>query len=185
MKIEFVPYKITMDAAKVKAVIQPYVLQALEKIEEKYIELMGIGIDETSTAPQHWRDGIKTDLKHIDAIITGSIIEYVCGLDYAEGTGAWMRAMVIAYGMGKLGLNGNKIMAGPKGRIVWDGELENQIPSSVENEHEIPQSWYHAGGWFLQNATSKMRTLFGDIAEDVFSSIPKGALLSCVTVTTR
>ena len=185
MNIEFIPYKITMDAVKVQTTLRPYILKALERTEEKYLELMGVGIDETSTAPQHWRDSVKGDLKHIITIVTGSIVEYVCGLDYAEGTGAWMRAMVIGYGMGKHGLNGNKIMAGPLNRTVWNWDLTHQIPSNVKNEHEIPQSWYHVGGRFLQNATSKMHTLFSDLVVEVFDSIPKGILLSCVTVTKR
>lgn len=185
MKIEFRPTKITVDSSKLIPLIRPYLELAASKVEDKYLELMGQGIDETSTAPQGWRDSIKADLKHIDSIVTNTVVEYICGLDYEQGTAAWMKAMVIAYGMGKLGLIGQTIYAGPKGRMVWDSNLDGKIPSAVETEHEIPQTWYHAGGWFLQNATIKMGTLFKDIAEDALSAIPKNIIRTCITVQVR
>jgi hypothetical protein len=185
MKIEFRPTKITVDSGKLIPLIRPYLELAASKVEDKYLELMGQGIDETSTAPQGWRDSIKADLKHIDSIVTNTVVEYICGLDYQQETSAWMRAMVIAYGMGKLGLNGNKIMAGPLNRTVWNWDLTHPIPSNVKNEHEIPQSWYHAGGRFLQNSTMIMGTLFKDIAEDALSAIPKNIIRTCITVQVR
>ena len=186
MNIEFRPSSITLDYGKLISIIRPYIMIAIERVEEKYIDLMGIGIDETSTAPQGWRDGVKADLKHIEEIATNTAIEYVCGLDYAQGTGAWMRAMVIAYGMGELGLTGQTIHVGPRGRYpVWDNDLERQKASDAYREHDLPKTWYHAGGWFLQNATVKMTTLFQDIAEDALSMIPTNAIRACITVVVR
>lgn len=182
MNIVFKPTEIELDTTKLLQAMSPYIALGASRAEEKFLEFMGIGIDETSTAPHGWRDSVKADLKHIETIITSNSIQYVCGLDYGEGTAAWMKAMVIGYGMGIKGLSGQRIMAGPEGRIVWDGNLDAQIPSKVKYQHEIPQSWYHAGGQFLQNATSKMQTLFADIVEDALSTMPRNIILSCITV---
>ena len=164
--------------------IIPYLKQALDAAEEQLIEFMQEAIDETSTAPKNWREQLKNDLHHVSDEVLNNQIKYSTGVDYAEGTGAWMRAMVIAYGMGILGLNGNVIMAGPKGRMVWDGELETRIPSQVENEHEIPDSWYHSGGWFIHNAISEMRSLYRDIIEDALSSMPNTVFSKNIQVKT-
>lgn len=143
----------------------------MDYAEEFLIDLMKEAIDETSTAPHEWRETLKSDLKHVEDIVTQQMIQYTTGVEYPEGEGMWMRAMVIAYGMGKLGLNGNVIMAGPYGRSVWDGDLLSHKPSDVLDEHEIPQSWYHAGGWFIHNAMSNMRIVFKDAIEESLSGV--------------
>lgn len=171
-----------MDSAGVINSIMPYLRRALDAAEEKLIEFMKEGIDETSSAPHGWRDALKNDLKHVSDEVLGNQIKYSTGVDYAEGTGAWMRAMVIAYGMGIHGLNGNRIMAGPEGRIVWDGDLENRIPSTVKYEHEIPMSWYHAGGRFIENAMKNMEAVYRDIIESELSNIPASVFSSNIKV---
>lgn len=158
--------KISLAPARVLNDLTPCLKKAMDYAEEWLIQLMGEGIDETSTAPHEWRDALKKDLKHVEDYVTAQMIKYVVGVDYPEGSGEWMRAMVIAYGMGKLGLNGNEIMAGPKGRIVWDKTLLSKKPSDVEVEHEIPETWYHAGGWFIHNAMENMKIIFEDAIQE-------------------
>lgn len=171
MKFSLNLNKISLAPARVLNDMTPYLRQAMDYAEEWLIQLMGEAIDETSTAPHDWRDALKADLKHVEDEVAGMMIKYTTGVEYQEGSGEWMRAMVIAYGMGKLGLNGNQIMAGPKGRIVWDKTLLSQKPSDVENEHEIPESWYHAGGWFIHNAISNMRVIFKDAIEETLNGV--------------
>lgn len=168
--------KISITPTGVVSDLTPQLRKAMEIAEKWLIDLMAEAIDETSTAPHDWRDSLKADLKHVEDEVSRDMIKYIAGVDYAEGSGEWMRAMVIAYGMGKLGLNGNEIMAGPRGRIVWDNDLLNQKPSDVETEHEIPESWYHAGGWFIHNAINNMRIIFKDAIEESLSSLPASAL---------
>lgn len=141
MKFELKLNSISLNPVKTVRDMKPWLIKALGEAEKLLIEFMQEAIDETSTAPERWRDQLKKDLHHVSEEVADNYIRYYTGVDYAQGTGAWMRAMVIAYGMGKLGLNGNKIMAGPEGRIVWDGELENRVPSKVKDEHEIPETW--------------------------------------------
>lgn len=177
--------KIEIDTQGVISSMMPYLKSALDKAEEKLIDLMKKAIDETSSAPKNWRNALKNDLHHVSEEILGTQINYIAGVEYAEGSGAWMRAMVIAYGMGIYGLNGNKIMAGPAGREVWDGDLENKIPSRVEQEHEIPRSWYHAGGWFIQNAMSNMKAIYADIIESELRNVPVDVFRKNIKVTAR
>lgn len=174
MKFKLELNKISIKPAAVVKDLTPYLKKALDYAEEFLIDLMKKAIDETSTAPHNWRDALKKDLRHVEDIITKDMIRYTAGVEYPEESGAWMRAMVIAYGMGKLGLNGNEIMAGPEGRIVWDKELENRVPSKVKDEHEIPQSWYHAGGRFIHNAISNMRIIFRDAIEEALGDMDLG-----------
>ena len=171
-----------MDSAGVINSIMPYLRRALDAAEEKLIEFMKEGIDETSTAPHEWRDALKNDLKHVSDEVLGNQIKYSTGVDYAEGTGAWMRAMVIAYGMGIYGLTGQMIWAGPYGRTVWDNDLESRKPSEVTREHELYQSWYHAGGWFIHNAMSNMERVYKDIIESELSNIPASVFSSNIKV---
>ena len=168
--------KISISPAGVVSDLTPYLKKAMEVAEKWLIDLMAEAIDETSTAPHDWRDSLKADLKHVEDVVSKSMIEYVAGVDYQPESSTWMRAMVIAYGMGKLGLNGNEIMAGPLNRIVWNWDLTHLIPSNVETEHEIPESWYHAGGWFIHNAITNMRVIFKDAIEESLSDLPASAL---------
>lgn len=163
--------KISLKPAGTIRSLTPYLKKAMDHAEEFLIELMKEAIDETTTAPHEWRDALKNDLKHVESVVESDMIKYTTGVDYQKETGAWMRAMVIAYGMGKLGLRGNEIMAGPAGRIVWNGDLTHLIPSAVETEHEIPDTWYHAGGWFIHNAIYNMRIVFKDAIEEALYGV--------------
>ena len=182
MKFELKLNKISIKAEPSIKDMMPHIRKALDRAEQELIELMCEAIDETSTAPHKWRNALKKDLKHVSDEISSNQITYTVGVNYTKGTGAWMRAMVIAYGMGILGLNGEKIMAGPKGRMVWDKDLENKIPSRVETEHEIPLSWYHSGGWFIQNAISNMRIIYKDAIEQELADMPSSVIAKHVKV---
>lgn len=185
MKFELKLNKISLDTAAVRRDMKPYIKQALDDAEEWLIELMWDAIDETSSAPHEWRDALKSDLHRVSEEALKDHIKYSVGVDYPEGTGAWMRAMVIAYGMGIYGLNGERIYAGPYGRIVWDNDLENMVPSQVENEHEIPMTWYHAGGWFIHNAISNLRTIYDDVIESAMANMPDAVFSKNVKVKSK
>ena len=174
MKFKLNLNRISIAPARAIGDMTPYLRKAMDYAEEWLLQLMGEAIDETTTAPHHWREALKKDLHHVEEEITPHMIKYMTGVDYQQESGAWMRAMVIAYGMGKLGLNGNEIMAGPEGRIVWNWDLTHLVPSKVKNEHEIPESWYHAGGWFIHNAISNMHVIFKDAIEEVLGDSSRG-----------
>lgn len=183
--IQFVPYRIFFDIPKLMTAIAPYVTRALDSAEDQLIEEMQRTIDEISSAPRPWRDELKGELRHIETVIKNDIITYVTGVQYEVGGSDWMRAMVIGHGMGKLGLNHYTIFAGPKGRMVWDGELRSKIPSRVETKQPIPNSWNHAGKDFVDNAMRNLEVLYKDICEDAFTSIPASVFSSCIQVKTR
>lgn len=181
VKVEFKPNKISFDEAGFRSEIRTYVRFALDEAEEEYIKLMREGVDETVTAPNEWLDGIKESIRHLETIMEGDIITYVTGVSSPEGSAAWMRAMVVAYGMGELGLNGNMIFAGPYGRSVWDNDLAGKTTSKVTRVHEIPtddeespgyKTWYHAGSWFIQNATANMRVRYNDTMQAALEVLP-------------
>ena len=172
VKVEFKPNKISFDEAGFRNEVRSYVRIALDEVEEEYIKLMREAVDETVTAPKHWLEGIKDSIRHLETFLEGDVITYVTGVSSAEGSAAWMRAMVVAYGMGKLGLNGNAIYAGPAGREVWDNDLAEKTTSKVQNTHELPPSWYHAGSWFIQNATANMRVRYNDTMQAALQVLP-------------
>lgn len=185
MRFELKLNKISMDVAGVKNAMLPYLRKALDVAEEKLIELMKQAIDETSTAPSKWRDSLKEDLKHVSDEVLNNQIKYSTGVEYAEGSGAWMRAMVIAYGMGIYGLTGQMIWAGPYGRTVWDNDLEKKKPSEVTREHELYESWQHAGGWFIHNAMSNMEAIYKTTIESELRNMPASVFSSNIKVTGR
>lgn len=162
--------KISLAPARVLNDLTPCLKKAMDYAEEWLIQLMGEGIDETSTAPHEWRDALKKDLKHVEDYVTAQMIKYVVGVDYPEGSLVWLQAMVIAYGMGRDGLNGNAIMAGPYGREVIGKhpvtKMMYHTESRVHGEHEIPDSWYHAGGWFIHYAIENMKIIFEDAIQE-------------------
>ena len=187
MNIELNLNKIKIDTSKLHRLLLPIIVQALEASQEKLIELMEQEIDNTSSAPHDWREELKRDLQRVEEIFANDYVEYKIGPGcYQEGadSGAWMRAMVIAYGMGVKGLNNNQIFAGPEGRIVWDKDLDSKIPSKVKYSHEIPDSWYHAGGQFIENAILNMQKIFIDICESAFESGIVN-IRNCIVVTPR
>lgn len=183
--IQFVPYQISFDISKLMTAIAPYVTRALNSAEDRLIDEMQRAIDETSSAPTDWREELKGELRHVETVIKNDIITYVTGVQYNVGGADWLRAMVITYGMGELGLNSYTIYAGPEGRMVWDGDLATRIPSRVKTEHPIPDSWNHAGGDFVGNAMRNLEVLYKDICEDAFTSIPASVFSSCIQVKTR
>ena len=183
MKIEFKPNKISFDAAGFTADIINHVQLAMIRVEERYIEEMRKAVDETVTAPQEWLGGIKDAIHHIETIIAGNVITYVVGINTPQGSAEWERAMVVAYGMGELGLLGNMIWAGG-GRMVWNNELAGEKQQSkVRGEHELPKSWYHAGSWFIQNATQIMKTMYVDLMEEALTSLPSDIVSRHIIVT--
>ena len=183
--IQFVPYQISFDIPKLMTAIAPYVMRALNSAEDWLIDEMQRAIDEMSSSPRDWREELKSDLRHVETLITNDIITYVTGVEYSVGGADWLRAMVIAYGMGELGLNAYTIYAGPEGRMVWNGDLRMRIPSRVKDRHPIPDSWNHGGGDFVGHAMQNLNVVYRDICEDAFTSIPASVFSSCIQVKTR
>lgn len=167
MKFELKLFKLSLDADGVKRSMMPYIREAMDKAEDRFIEIIRNEIDLVSGSPHEWRDILKGHIDHLREEIENDIILYYVGPDYDAdlNSGLWMRAMVIAYG------NAPPIFAGPKGRIVWDDELLAR-KASVSNYHEIQDSWYHEGREYIQNAITLMRTEFERIIIGSLSDMP-------------
>lgn len=87
--------------------------------------------------------------------------------------------MVIAFG------NAPPIYAGPEGAEVWDSDLWSRTSSRVKEQREIPQSWYHEGRNYIENAITIMRTEFADIIIGELSNMPASVFSSNIKVSAR
>lgn len=167
MKFKLKLYKLSLDADGVKRSMMPYIREAMDKAEDRFIEIIRNEIDLVSGSPHEWRDILKGHMKHIREEIENDVIRYYVGPGYQDDpeSGLWMRAMVIAFG------NAPPIYAGPKGSEVWDGDLWAR-KESKSNFHEIQKSWYHEGRDYIQNAVTLMRTEFERIIIGSLSDMP-------------
>ena len=167
MKFELKLFKLSLDADGVKRSMMPYIREAMDKAEDRFIEIIRNEIDLVSGSPHEWRDILKGHIQHLRDEIENDVIQYYVGPDYDAdlNSGLWMRAMVIAFG------NMAPIFAGPKGRIVWDDDLL-RLKRSESNYHELQQSWYHDGRDYIQNAVTLMRTEFERIIIGSLSDMP-------------
>ena len=87
--------------------------------------------------------------------------------------------MVIAFG------NAPPIYAGPEGAEVWDSDLWNRTSSQVKEQREIPQSWYHEGRNYIENAITIMKTEFADVIIGELSNMPASVFSSNIKVSAR
>lgn len=171
MKFDLKLDRISMNARGVIKAMKPQIIKAMDATEDRLIEVIQKEIDRVEGSPHDWRTGLKEDIKRIREEIARDVIRYYIGPDYPEDPEnyAWMRAMVIAFG------NEPPIYAGPAGRIVWDNDLLNRTESKVmprDGKQEIPESWYHTGRNYIENAITIMRTEFVDIVAGVMQDIP-------------
>lgn len=167
-----------MDAGGVKASMLPYIRAALDKAEERFIDIIREEIDMVSGSPHEWRRMLKAHIKHIREEITGDVLRYYIGPGYPDDpeNASWMRAMVIAFG------NAPPIYAGPKGVEVWDDDLWGRKASEVETRRPIPRSWYHEGRNYIENALTILRTEFVDIITAEMESMPASVFSSNIKV---
>ena len=184
MRFELKLNKITLDVDGVKKAMMPYIRKALDAAEDRLIDVMREEIDMVSGSPHEWRDLLKAHIKHIREEIVGDVIRYYVGPGYPEDpeSALWMRAMVIAYG------NARPIYVGPKGSEVWDNDLWNRKGSDVEPRYEhqeIPETWYHEGRNYIENAITIMRTEFTDIIVSELGNMPATVFTSNIKVSSK
>ena len=96
-----------------------------------------------------WRKEIANLVREQSHFISSSIIEANVGLpDDLEATNRFMfiRAMLVIHGSGSKRDGGGPAMyAGPKGRKVFNTDLDGITESKVENRHLLPESWNMQG----------------------------------------
>lgn len=186
MIIKWEPAKVQLDTAGLIEEIKYYVTLAMEKIEEKWIEVMKQEIDATSSSPGAWREELAGRLRHLNEEITATYIEYVVGAyEHSEDSSYdYLRAMVVTYGMGSASdFGGDPIYAGPFERIVYDNNLSGQHPSRVPGKgYLMPASWNHAGGHFLDNSIKIMTSIVSETAQEVMDMIPGDIIAKHLTV---
>lgn len=181
MRFELKLNKITLDAAGVKKDMMPYIRKAMDAAEDRLIDVIREEIDLVSGSPHEWRDILKAHIKHIREEIAGDVIKYYVGPGYPEDpeNASWMRAMVIAFG------NAPPIYAGPEGTEVWDNDLWSRTSSRVKEQKEIPQSWYHEGRNYIENAIRIMRTEFADIVIGELGDMPSTVFSNNIRVSPK
>ena len=181
LKLKFEKAKIKVDKRGLLTDIRRYVKQAMDKIEERYIEEM---LTELELADPHeirydWLEETKDAIRHLSEDITEDYMEYVVGAFEGDNQSpndyAWMRSMVVTYGMGS-GAGGVPVYAGPRGRLVYNENLTGMKPSDRDYEL-LPKSWNHPGTHFIDNATANLQPLVHDIAQAIIDLIPADIIL--------
>lgn len=183
MKFELKLNKISLNTAGVRNAMKPYIIKALDVAEDQLIEVIREEIDLVSGSPGEWRKMLKAHIKHIREEISKDVIRYFVGPGYADDpeSGAWMRAMVIAFG------NAPPIYTGPRGAEVWDNDLWGKKSSEVpwDEPRPLQASWYHEGRNYIENAITIMRTRFVDIVVGELGSMPASVFSGNIKVTGR
>lgn len=172
MNIRFEPNKIGFNAAGFQAEILRLITRDLDNFADIIIDEMRKEIDLTDTKG-YFKEVVKGQLKVLSRNMAGAVITYLIGYPEDEVSfGDWMKAHVIAEGMGSLGKTGVPVHAGPPGRLVWDNMLDNTIPST-QQAHDLPDTWNHAGRPFVENAMRACKVFLPDILEGFVMNLPR------------
>lgn len=174
--------RIQIDVDAVMKQVEFAAEQALETAASALINYMRSEVDKTSTYPAKWASMVKADIKRFALEKTEKGIKLKVGLDYDVGSYQWLRALVIAYGMGeKSSVFPHPIFRRP-GEQVWDNDLSGMHTSIARNGGELPSSWYHAGSGFIANAMDTLAAVWQDFVDLAIKLVPANAIVSNLIV---
>ena len=131
-----------------------------------------------------WRRDIASRLQTVYYKAADSFIECGVGLVPPSDLGDLAKAMVVAYGAGSAAGNA-PITAGPSGRLVWDGNLDDRRESTVQTEYLLPDAFNQRGNFFIENSMKLMNKHFQDVLESASKSLPESMFYSNVVVKSR
>lgn len=177
--------QISLRISDVNAAIENHLIQAMEKAEDKLIDLMREEIQRTThgQAPGHplWRNEISRLLKETYRVIGRGYMEFEAGVPYDVAENVLVKAMIIAVGSGDA-VGNPAIQAGPPGREVWDGSMEGKRPSQAESTYLLPAAFNQKGNEFVKNAVIRMKVFFDEILDAACATLPSSVFYGNVIV---
>lgn len=185
---------IRFNSQRMRNVLRPYLLMAMEKATDELLKNMQFyakdNVVGNGPGKPSWRDELANDLKRLYVEEVDSFIEGAVGADagYGEGSPWRTRAMLIAYGGGSAAidpethgsLGQEDIHAGPPGRVVWNENLDDQIVSE-SSEHPMPTSYNQPGNLFPDVAAQELLLEFNNMKKQILGNIPADILQQCFT----
>lgn len=191
--IQFEPCALSIDEKSLMNALRTHYINAMQKAENKLIEIMRKEIMETTygDAPgkPEWRKEISAMLQNVYSEVTDNYIKFGVGVPDDVAFNTFVKAMIIAYGGGFTaygnatgGYSSGPITAGPTGRMVWDSDMAGKKPSAAETIYEIPQ-FNQEGNHFLYNSMILMKKHFEDVLAEASASIPYSLFARNVVVT--
>lgn len=153
-------YGLQIDEAKMKEALRQYFIDALLKVEEKFLDIMQEEIMHTvygkGPGKPEWREAMRKDLHHLYTKIAGNIITVACGLQYPEGSADEVRAMLVAYGGGSRADPPNPPIQRRPGEQVWDSDLSAKKTSTAKSAGLLPDEFNQEGNDWLTNAKKRI-----------------------------
>lgn len=181
-------YKLSINTDALIRDIFRYYLKALDRAEDRLIELMRQEIQKTTHggAPgkPEWRNQISAMLKEVSREVTADYIKAEVGLsDKVLGTFQWLlvRAMIIAEGSGSE-VGNPPIQAGPYGREVWNSSLTGKKPSKAMTTYYLPAAFNQEGNHFIENAVKLMKKEYEGILDEAARNMPANIVARHVNV---
>lgn len=159
--------------------IMDMVEEELRIAEEDFLQefRQNVMIGAGSEFPTSWGNKLRRDVKHISDARGEQFVSKTFGLDYDENPDnwEWMRAMVVAYGMGLSSALSPHSITSYKGKIVWNSSLtakkESKVDATPDNPREIPPSWYHGGNNAFDDAWNTLKAKWEDYQDAVANKI--------------
>lgn len=167
--------------------VQSILKTLVEKYAGLFVDIFKKNIEEgTSLGPgkPQWRQELTKHIQEQAFNISSSIIEAEIGFPenlYSMSYGLFMKAMLVMYGSGIHGLYPKRITAGPPGRLVWDSDLNYQVPS-LQDAHDLPLTWNHIGNDALNETLKDMAKYFDDLLNEAYRSIDASLFRRYVSV---
>lgn len=178
---------VTIDMAKVRAKIRPFLIEAMDKSADELLKQMRIFATKTTIVGRtgkggpgdvNWRRDLASDIHRLFENITDSMLEYGVGVDYTE---AYMkvRANIIDLGSGSAVEGGKAIHAGPPGRQVWNDELTGKHGSDAQ-ERMLPSGFNHPGNDYVTKALDATEPFFQNAVAHALDNAPDDLLVDCL-----
>lgn len=126
--------ELSFDVGNLMTLLRDYYNGALAEASEKLLGLMRNEVSKTiggdGPGKPEWRAMVIKKLKVVHEDITTNYLETGVGVPDDLLLADLIKTMVIAYGAGSAAGN-DPITAGPLGRKVWDGNIDEQKDSEV------------------------------------------------------
>lgn len=177
--------KIQIDGKGVSQDLRDYYLEKLKEAEDLLLKCMDEELNNWTAGKPKWTEEIRRNLRVVERIVTENYVMSLVGLPYTmqDDEYAYLRAMVVAYGVGSSSQygSGEKVHTKP-GQMVLDNELAGRKQSSAESEYDLPDGFNQEGNNFVENAVLKMRVMFKDILENATAEIPNRIFAKNITI---
>lgn len=183
--LAFEPCTIQIETNKLTEFILFLTNPVMNKVGEEFLKVVEKEISHIKTTKPQFKRDVINDLGKVGKSIgdkSGYIYPEANGYVYTWKFGVvasksdsdislWMKAMVIAYGMGQKskapGWTPQRLMAGPYRYPRWDGRLEKRKPSEVKELTPMPDSWAHSGNQYIESASRIFQSRYIDLVESL------------------